>query len=102
MSDDLYCRLIVCTMNCGRGGGDDDLCSWRGGGEFSAVNFLDTTLKFVNTLLPDINLITFRHVFFFFLAVIPAGVNIAYMCTQVKTAVDTEQNKSLWVPCQNS
>lgn len=34
--------------------------------------------------------------------VIPAGVNIAYMCTQVKAAVDTEQNKSLWVPCQNS
>ncbi|GLV34490.1 Discs large 5 [Carabus blaptoides fortunei] len=34
--------------------------------------------------------------------VIPAGVNIAYMCTQVKAAVETEQNKSLWVPCQNA
>lgn len=34
-------------------------------------------------------------------AVIPAGVNIAYICTQVTAAVDTEQNKSLWVPCQS-
>ncbi|GLG94078.1 Disks large 1 tumor suppressor protein, partial [Gryllus bimaculatus] len=32
-------------------------------------------------------------------AVIPAGVNVAYMCTQVKAAVDTEQKKVLWVPC---
>ncbi|XP_014262219.1 disks large homolog 5 isoform X2 [Cimex lectularius] len=35
-------------------------------------------------------------------AVIPAaGVNIAYMCTQIKAAVDAEQNKTLWVPCTN-
>jgi len=31
-------------------------------------------------------------------AVIPAGVNIAYMCTQVKAAIDAEHNKSQWVP----
>ncbi|XP_069696680.1 disks large homolog 5 isoform X2 [Periplaneta americana] len=31
-------------------------------------------------------------------AVIPAGVNVAYMCTQIKAAVDQEQNKTLWVP----
>lgn len=31
-------------------------------------------------------------------AVIPAGVNIAYMCTQIKAAVEEEQNKTLWVP----
>lgn len=42
---------------------------------------------------------------FFFLcasAVIRAGVNpganVAYICTQVKTAVDDEQSKALWVP----
>ncbi|KAJ1521902.1 hypothetical protein ONE63_002238 [Megalurothrips usitatus] len=31
-------------------------------------------------------------------AVIPAGVNVAYMCTQIKAAVNVEQNKTLWVP----
>ncbi|XP_050347705.1 disks large homolog 5 isoform X1 [Nymphalis io] len=31
-------------------------------------------------------------------AEIPAGVNIAYMCTQIKEAVEEEQNKTLWVP----
>ncbi|XP_016842617.1 disks large homolog 5 isoform X3 [Nasonia vitripennis] len=31
-------------------------------------------------------------------AVIPAGVNIAYICTQVKASVDEEQSKALWVP----
>lgn len=31
-------------------------------------------------------------------AVIPAGVNVAYMCTQIKAAVDLEQSKTLWVP----
>ncbi|XP_043605628.1 disks large homolog 5-like isoform X4 [Bombus pyrosoma] len=30
--------------------------------------------------------------------VIPAGVNVAYICTQVKAAVDEEQSKALWVP----
>lgn len=37
----------------------------------------------------------------FFAAVIPAGaagVNVAYMCTQIKAAVDVEQSKTLWVP----
>ncbi|GBP27676.1 Disks large homolog 5 [Eumeta japonica] len=29
-------------------------------------------------------------------AVIPAGVNIAYMCTQLKAAVEEEQSKPLW------
>ncbi|CAG9564437.1 unnamed protein product [Danaus chrysippus] len=29
-------------------------------------------------------------------AEIPAGVNIAYMCTQIKEAVEEEQNKTLW------
>ncbi|KAK9686089.1 Guanylate kinase [Popillia japonica] len=33
-------------------------------------------------------------------AAIPAGVNIAYMCTQVKAAIDAEHNKSQWVPVQ--
>lgn len=33
-----------------------------------------------------------------FAAEIPAGVNIAYMCTQIKEAVEEEQNKTLWVP----
>ncbi|XP_076686340.1 MAGUK family member discs large 5 isoform X5 [Andrena cerasifolii] len=31
-------------------------------------------------------------------AVIPAGVNVAYICTQVKASVDEEQSKALWVP----
>lgn len=31
-------------------------------------------------------------------AEIPAGVNIAYTCTQIKAAVEEEQNKTLWVP----
>lgn len=30
--------------------------------------------------------------------VIPAGVNITHMSTQIKAAVDEEQNKALWVP----
>lgn len=34
----------------------------------------------------------------FITAVIPAGVNVAYMCTQIKAAVDLEQSKTLWVP----
>ncbi|XP_022916732.2 disks large homolog 5 isoform X1 [Onthophagus taurus] len=33
-------------------------------------------------------------------ATIPAGVNIAYMCTQVKAAIDAEHTKSQWVPVQ--
>lgn len=36
--------------------------------------------------------------FFYISAVIPAGVNVAYICTQVKAAVDEEQSKALWVP----
>lgn len=35
---------------------------------------------------------------YLFSAVIPAGVNVAYICTQVKSAVDDEQSKALWVP----
>ncbi|XP_054004564.1 disks large homolog 5 isoform X4 [Hylaeus anthracinus] len=37
----------------------------------------------------------YRH---YISAVIPAGVNVAYICTQVKSAVDEEQSKALWVP----
>ncbi|XP_057327701.1 disks large homolog 5 isoform X3 [Microplitis mediator] len=37
----------------------------------------------------------YRH---YISAIIPAGVNIAYICTQVKAAVDEEQSKALWVP----
>ncbi|KAJ2940371.1 hypothetical protein O0L34_g48 [Tuta absoluta] len=37
----------------------------------------------------------YRH---YISAEIPAGVNIAYMCTQIKEAVEEEQNKPLWVP----
>ncbi|XP_011504638.1 PREDICTED: disks large homolog 5 [Ceratosolen solmsi marchali] len=37
----------------------------------------------------------YRH---FINVVIPAGVNIAYICTQVKASVDDEQSKALWVP----
>ncbi|CAI6367682.1 unnamed protein product [Macrosiphum euphorbiae] len=37
----------------------------------------------------------YRH---YISAVIPAGVNVAYMCTQIKAAVDLEQSKTLWVP----
>lgn len=37
----------------------------------------------------------YRH---YISAIIPGGVNIAYMCTQVKAAVDAEQAKTLWVP----
>ncbi|XP_076762837.1 MAGUK family member discs large 5 isoform X3 [Xylocopa sonorina] len=37
----------------------------------------------------------YRH---YISAVIPAGVNVAYICTQVKAAVDEEQSKALWVP----
>lgn len=37
-----------------------------------------------------------------FLAVIQVtGVNIAYMCTQIKSAIDHEQGKTLWVPCNS-
>jgi len=38
-------------------------------------------------------------ILYFVAAVIPAGVNVAYMCTQIKVAVDQEQKKTLWVPC---
>lgn len=31
-------------------------------------------------------------------AIIPAGVNVAYICTQVKASVDEEQSKALWIP----
>ncbi|XP_075211047.1 disks large homolog 5-like isoform X1 [Lycorma delicatula] len=41
----------------------------------------------------------YRH---YISAVIPAGVNVAYMCTQIKAAVDLEQSKTLWVPCSNT
>lgn len=34
----------------------------------------------------------------FNIAIIPAGVNVAYMCTQIKAAVNLEQSKTLWVP----
>ncbi|CAD6234214.1 GSCOCG00007659001-RA-CDS [Cotesia congregata] len=37
----------------------------------------------------------YRH---YISTVISAGVNIAYICTQVKAAVDEEQSKALWVP----
>ncbi|XP_008557807.1 disks large homolog 5 isoform X3 [Microplitis demolitor] len=37
----------------------------------------------------------YRH---YISTIIPAGVNIAYICTQVKAAVDEEQSKALWVP----
>ncbi|XP_065226709.1 disks large homolog 5 isoform X2 [Planococcus citri] len=37
----------------------------------------------------------YRH---YISAIIPAGVNVAYMCTQIKAAVDSEQNKTIWVP----
>jgi hypothetical protein len=43
----------------------------------------------------------FYTVFYFTAAVIPAGVNVAYMCTQIKVAVDQEQKKTLWVPCSS-
>lgn len=36
--------------------------------------------------------------FFSYAAVIPAGVNITHMSTQIKAAVDEEQSKVLWVP----
>lgn len=32
------------------------------------------------------------------IAVILAGVNVAYMCTQTKAAIDGEQSKTIWVP----
>ncbi|XP_043192461.1 disks large homolog 5-like [Amphibalanus amphitrite] len=31
-------------------------------------------------------------------ATVPGGGNMAYLCTQVKAAVEQEQNKALWVP----
>ncbi|XP_012221505.1 disks large homolog 5 isoform X5 [Linepithema humile] len=34
----------------------------------------------------------------FISAIIPAGVNVAYICTQVKASVDEEQSKALWIP----
>lgn len=42
--------------------------------------------------------IAFTH---FCLAVIP-GVSIKHMCTQIKDAVDKEQDKLLWVPASNA
>lgn len=38
---------------------------------------------------------------YLFLAVIP-GVSIKHMCTQIKDAVDKEQDKLLWVPASNA
>lgn len=40
----------------------------------------------------------FINVKYYIVAIIPAGVNVAYMCTQIKAAVDLEQSKTLWVP----
>ncbi|EZA57168.1 Disks large-like protein [Ooceraea biroi] len=37
----------------------------------------------------------YRH---YISAIIPAGVNMAYICTQVKASVDDEQSKAIWVP----
>lgn len=31
-------------------------------------------------------------------ACVPGGTNISYLATQVKTAVEREQSKTLWVP----
>ena len=31
-------------------------------------------------------------------ATVPGGGNMAYLCTQVKAAVEQEQSKALWVP----
>lgn len=33
-----------------------------------------------------------------YISVVISGVNIAHMCTQIKSAVDSEQKKLLWVP----
>lgn len=44
------------------------------------------------------SVLTLIKIIITFSAEIPAGVNIAYMCTQIKEAVEEEQNKTLWVP----
>ncbi|XP_053697717.1 disks large homolog 5 isoform X2 [Sabethes cyaneus] len=37
-----------------------------------------------------------------YISAVISGVNIAHMCTQIKAAVDSEQNKILWVPVSAS
>lgn len=39
---------------------------------------------------------------FLFSIVVIQGVNITHMSTQIKTSVDVEQKKILWVPTNNS
>jgi len=34
----------------------------------------------------------------FIVVVIPTGVSVAYTCTQIKVAVESEQSENLWVP----
>lgn len=43
-----------------------------------------------------------HNLFVPFIAVILAGVNITHICTQIKSAVDEEQNKVIWVPVTSS
>lgn len=51
-----------------------------------------------NNSFNEINCCDHEKQLIFFLAVIPAGVNITHMSTQIKAAVDEEQSKVLWVP----
>lgn len=57
----------------------------------SGNEFLDAIIFYLFNVL-------FFLTYIFVTAVIPAGVNITHMSTQIKAAVDEEQTKVLWVP----
>ena len=54
--------------------------------QFEYVGFRSRHPTFVN------------HFVYFFAATVAGGPNISYVATQVKTAVEKEQSKTLWVP----
>lgn len=53
--------------------------------------------RIIRIIIVDI-LLSVSNVIFIPPAVIPAAVNMPYISTQVKSCVDQEQSKTLWVP----
>lgn len=58
-------------------------------------------INMMTCIIQCVNVLKINCFFSVISAVIPAGVNITHMSTQIKAAVDEEQNKSLWVPITN-
>lgn len=42
------------------------------------------------------------NMYIFTAEIAPAGINIAYICAQLKAAIDEEQGKPLWIPSQQT